>query len=92
MSISERLVSPALLPDSCRQLTSDYHWIGELFLGAWRIWNHWALRTGIKPPSFEAIAFSRLLAPDELAKTDLHHSWGWADHAGANEYFMKAFL
>lgn len=73
-------------------LTADYHWIGELFLGVWRVWSNWALRTGIKPPGFAAIAFSRLLSPEELDKTDLDPSWGWDDHAGANAFFMRAFL
>lgn len=86
-------------PDTGRAYTSaransdtDYHWIGEMFLGAWRIWNNWALRAGIKAPTFAAIAFSRMLSPDELAKSGLTHSYGWADHAGANEYFMRMFL
>lgn len=63
-----------------------------MFLGAWRIWNNYALRTGTKTQGFKTIAFSRLLSEKELEETDLDYTWGWTDRAGANEYFMKAFL
>lgn len=63
-----------------------------MFLGAWRIWNNLALRTGTKTPAFKTIAFSRMYTDEELKKVGLGPIFGWQDHAGANEYFMKAFL
>lgn len=63
-----------------------------MFLGAWRTWNNLALRTGTKTPPFKTIAFSRMYTDEELDKVGLEQSYGWQDHAGANKYFMKAFL
>ncbi|KAL7424595.1 hypothetical protein Q5752_000279 [Cryptotrichosporon argae] len=65
-----------------------YHWMGELFIGGWRIWtSYWASRN--QPvPDFDLIAFPRLWSESE-APEGTHHNEAWEDPAGVNKWLMK---
>ncbi|WVR08426.1 hypothetical protein IAU60_005481 [Kwoniella sp. DSM 27419] len=88
---AEELPSPMLINNDDRFVNHFYHWIGETFLGAWRIWSNYAWRTGMALPDFKVVAFckqwSRTTAPDGTDRGKI-----WQDHAGANEWFTKRFF
>lgn len=67
-----------------------YHWIGETFLGLWRIWKHWEWSRGVKLPELKTIGFAKTYSWDELGIID--EKYGWEDHAGVNRYFMDTLL
>lgn len=68
-----------------------YHWIGETFLGAWRLWSHYMYRTGLNLPDFKTVAF-RYMYDMEDVPLDLGYGYEWEDHAGANRFFMEKWL
>lgn len=68
-----------------------YHWIGETFLGAWRIWSHYRYRTGTVLPDFKVVAFRHMYDLDDTPP-NLNYDDQWEDHAGANRYFVEKWL
>lgn len=65
--------------------------MGEMFLGAWRIVQHYYYQTGKRLPPFTHMNFLRNY--NEQDYPDLvDPQWMWQDHAGANEFFLKALL
>ena len=72
---------------------ADYHWIGETFLGAWRVWNNLAFRTGRTLPLVKRVGFTQLYdvadAPIEVLKS---HKGTFNDKPGANVWFTEKFL
>lgn len=73
-----------------------YHWMGEMFLGMWRIWKHWEWTQGVQLPKFKAVAFSSVWGmdelPDHLKNDPTAFFSSWEDPAGANRYFVDKLL
>ncbi len=76
---------------ACADPSSVYHWIGEMFLGAWRIWSNHAWRSGLALPPLRTVAFpsqwSEEEAPDDAKGADI-----WEDVPGANMWYTRKFL
>ncbi|KAL1412992.1 hypothetical protein Q8F55_000741 [Vanrija albida] len=67
-----------------------YHFIGETFLGAWRIVQNYFYQTGKRIPPFTNMGFLRSYEGDELP--GISQDRMWQDHAGANKFFLNAFF
>ncbi|GMK59543.1 hypothetical protein CspeluHIS016_0801490 [Cutaneotrichosporon spelunceum] len=90
-SSAEDLPSPLLMNYDNQFVSHYYHWIGETFLGAWRIWSHFWYRRGAVLDDFKLVAFRNVYDVDDRPDGDKpkHH---WVDHAGANRYFLEKFF
>ncbi len=69
---------------------ADYHWIGETFLGSWRVWSNHAWRSGLHLPPIKRIAFPKVYG--EAEKPMDSDDAVWEDRPGANAWFMHKFL
>ncbi|KAF4604573.1 hypothetical protein EYR40_003347 [Pleurotus pulmonarius] len=69
-----------------------YHWIGEMFLGAWRIWNHYGWRTGAKLPEIQRIAYMKQYSKDEAPADAKPGQDYFNDKPGANVWFIDKFF
>ncbi|BEJ12089.1 hypothetical protein CspHIS471_0205490 [Cutaneotrichosporon sp. HIS471] len=87
-SSAEDLPSPLLLNYDDIFVCHYYHWIGETFLGAWRIWSHYRYRAGAVLDDFKVVAFLHVYDLDKTPK-GLNYDYQWEDHAGANRFFME---
>jgi hypothetical protein len=62
-----------------------------MFLGAWRVWNNYAWRTGAPLSDFKTIAFlqqwNKAEAPAGSRPNDI-----WEDRLGANMWYTQKFL
>ncbi|ORY35917.1 hypothetical protein BCR39DRAFT_513034 [Naematelia encephala] len=85
------LESPMLINDDDNFVNHMYHWIGETFIGAWRIWSSYAWRTGLVLPDFKTVAFIRQW---HCAEKPEGHGAGdcWEDYPGANKWFTQKFF
>jgi protein O-GlcNAc transferase len=68
-----------------------YHWLGETFLGAWRVWSNYAFRTGLTLPSFKTVAFIKAWSREDLPE-GISNGFVWDDLPGANKWFTEKFL
>lgn len=68
-----------------------YHWIGEMFLGSWRVWSNYAFRSGLTLPEIKVVSFVRTYGRgEEPAGTD--NAEVWEDGPGANKWFTEKIL
>jgi hypothetical protein len=64
---------------------------GETFLGAWRVWNNYAFRSGETLPAIKRVGFTQQYSP-ESAPPEAEPREIWHDKAGANIWFTSKFL
>lgn len=76
---------------SCSTL-NDYVGPGEMFFGAWRVWNHYGWRTGVKLPEIRRIAYMKQYSKDEAPPDAKLGKDYFNDKPGANVWFIEKFL
>lgn len=62
-----------------------------MFLGAWRVWSHYAWRTGRTLPVIKTVAFLKMYHKAE-APSGSNAGHFWEDGPGANKWFTEKFL
>lgn len=72
--------------------TTDYHWIGETFLGAWRVWSNYGFRSGIQLAEVKRVGFPNQYSKDGAPPTAKIGRDIWNDKPGANKWFTDQFL
>nr|XP_031857896.1 uncharacterized protein CI109_006692 [Kwoniella shandongensis]KAA5524968.1 hypothetical protein CI109_006692 [Kwoniella shandongensis] len=85
------LQSPMLINNDDNFVSHYYHWIGETFLGAWRVWSNYAWRTGLTLPNFKVVAFTKQWHRAEAPAGANGATW-WEDTPGANRWFTTKFF
>ncbi|KAJ8494657.1 hypothetical protein ONZ45_g8760 [Pleurotus djamor] len=69
-----------------------YHWIGETFLGAWRVWSNYAWRSGKKLPEIKRVAFTKQYSQEEAPPGSKPGKDIFNDKPGANVWFTEKFF
>jgi protein O-GlcNAc transferase len=88
---AQDLPSPLLMNYDDMFVSHYYHWIGETFLGAWRIWSHYRYRSGAVLDDFKVVSFRNMYDLDDTPE-HLNYDSQWEDHAGANRFFMEKWF
>ncbi|KDQ31113.1 hypothetical protein PLEOSDRAFT_1111677 [Pleurotus ostreatus PC15] len=69
-----------------------YHWIGETFLGSWRVWSNYGWRTGMKLPMIKRVAFTQQYSKDDAPPGAKPGKDIFNDKPGANVWFTEKFF
>ncbi|KDQ31490.1 hypothetical protein PLEOSDRAFT_1096294 [Pleurotus ostreatus PC15] len=70
----------------------DYHWIGEMFLGVWRVWHHHGWRTGVQLPEIRRIAYTKQYSKADAPPGAKPGRDFFNDAPGANVWFIDKFF
>ncbi|OCF42630.1 hypothetical protein I317_03488 [Kwoniella heveanensis CBS 569] len=88
---AEELPSPMFINNDDNFVSHFYHWIGEMFLGSWRLWSNLAWRTGAVLPNIKVVAFTKQYGRAEAPWGTNGGQW-WEDAPGANKWFTEKFF
>ncbi|KAK4687900.1 hypothetical protein P7C73_g2208, partial [Tremellales sp. Uapishka_1] len=83
-----KLDSPMMINNDDNFVSHFYHWIGETFLGSWRVWSNLAWRTGEVLPNFKTVAFVQQFNKSEAPPGSNGGQW-WEDTPGANKWYTE---
>lgn len=62
-----------------------------MFLGAWRVWSHYAWRSARTLPVIRTVAFLQQWTKAEAPPRTMNEVL-WEDHVGANRWYTEKFL
>ncbi|KAL4256500.1 Glycosyltransferase family 61 protein [Pleurotus pulmonarius] len=90
--VAEVIEGPMIINNDDNFTAHYYHWIGEMFLGAWRVWNHYGWRTGAKLPEIQRIAYMKQYSKEEAPPDAKLGQDYFNDKPGANVWFIEKFF
>jgi hypothetical protein len=62
-----------------------------MFLGSWRVWSHYAFRSGLTLPDIKAVSFVGTYGRGEKP-AGAENAELWEDGPGANRWFTEKIL
>ncbi|KAL0955964.1 hypothetical protein HGRIS_002146 [Hohenbuehelia grisea] len=89
---AEVIEGPMIINNDDNFTAHYYHWIGETFLGAWRVWSNYAWRTGVPLPKIKRVAFTQQYSKDDAPPGSKPGKDIFNDKPGANIWFTEKFF
>lgn len=84
----------ATRPQQLASTLAVYHWIGETFIGAWRVWDNLFVKLGVDLPIPDPDRIIFLNVDDRMYDAEDESTWegGWRDRQGLNWWYTTKLL